>query len=158
MNVFDYIRNYAAFHGIKGYSLKSKYVTKADLGKTLQFSGGVAFFYRVLAEGEIANRDQLTKKFLEIDTPTDFWDLSPVVEVVDFGTLQKVQTDFIFSADNTLDFNLFEGTQDAMFDNIINFCALYMYMSPLEDGNGGKNAAASATGSKDNNDVIIITD
>lgn len=158
MNVFDYIRNYAAFHGIKGYSLKSKYVTKADLGKTLQFSGGVAFFYRVLAEGEIANRDQLTKKFLEIDTPTDFWDLSPVVEVVDFGTLQKVQTDFIFSADNTLDFNLFEGTQDAMFDSIINFCALYMYMSPLKDGNGGKNAAASATGSKDNNDVIIITD
>lgn len=156
MNVFDYIKNYAAFHGIESYSLKSKYVTKADAAQTLQFSGGVAFFYRVIAEGEIAERSQLTKKFLEIDTPTDFWDLSPVVEVQDFGTLQKVQTDFIFSADNTLDFKLFEGTADAMFDNIINFCALYIYMSPLEPGN--KKAAASANGgNKNDDDLIIIT-
>ena len=97
MNVYDYIKNYAAFHGIKEYNLKCRYVTKAQAAETLQFSGGVAFFYRIIAEGEIADRSQLTRKFLEVDTPTDFWDLSPVVEVVDFGTLQKVQTDFIFS-------------------------------------------------------------
>jgi hypothetical protein len=162
MNVYDYIKNYAAFHGIKEYNLKCRYVTKAQAAETLQFSGGVAFFYRIIAEGEIADRSQLTRKFLEVDTPTDFWDLSPVVEVVDFGTLQKVQTDFIFSADNTLNFKLFEGTADAMFDNMINFCALYMYMSPVRESDGGKTMAAAAAattgGRSSNDDLIIITD
>lgn len=159
MNVYDYIKNYAITHGIEDYTLKCKYVSKADVANVLQFSGGVAFFYRVFAEGEITDKNQLQKKFLEVDTPTDFWDLSPVAEVVDFGTLQKVETDFIFTADNTLKFNLFEGTTDAMFANVINFCALYMYMAPRRvtasndgnNGNGKKNA-------NDDNDIIIITD
>ena len=159
MNVFDYIKNYAATHGIKDYTLKCKYVSKADVANVLQFSGGVAFFYRVFAEGEITDKNQLQKKFLEVDTPTDFWDLSPVAEVVDFGTLQKVETDFIFTADNTLKFNLFEATADAMFANVINFCALYMYMAPrrVTASNGGNNG--NDTGRKNaNDDIIIITD
>lgn len=153
MNVYDYIKNYAAVHGIENYTLKSKYVTKADAAQTLQFSGGVAFFYRVVAEGEITDISQLQKKFLQVNTPTDFWDLSPVVEVVDFGSLQKVQTDFVFTADNTLDFTLFEGTADAMFANIKNFCALYIYLAPLHSPSSGDGKRAT-----DNKDVIIITD
>lgn len=152
MDVLDYIKNYADTHGISNYKLKCKYVTKAELANVLQLSGGVAFFYRIFAEGEITDKNQLQKKFLEADTPTDFWDLSPVVEVVDFGTLQKVETDFIFTADNTLKFNLFEGTANAMFSSIINFCALYMYMTPY------KAAKTSSATTQDNNDILIITD
>lgn len=161
MNVYDYIKNYAATHGIKDYTLKCKYVSKADVANVLQFSGGVAFFYRVFAEGEITDKNQLQKKFLQVDTPTDFWDLSPVAEVVDFGTLQKVETDFIFTADNTLKFNLFEGTTDAMFASVINFCALYMYMAPIRLETGGNNSDGDNNGKKnanDDNDIIIITD
>lgn len=132
MNVYDYIKNYAKAHGIKDYALKCKYITKADAGKTLQLSGGVAFFYRIIAEGEIANVADLAKSFLQVSTP-EFWDLSPVVEVTDFGTIQKVSTDFIFSADNTVNFTLYEGTADAMFQTISNFCAIYMLLIPLND-------------------------
>lgn len=131
MNVFDYIKNYAKVHGISNYNLKSRYITKTDTATRMQFSGGVAFFYRLIAEGEITDINNLGKKFLEVDTPTDYWDLSPVVEVVDFGQIQKVCTDFIFTADNTLDFKLYEGTTDAMFANITNLCAQYIYLSPL---------------------------
>lgn len=130
MNVYDYIKNYCLIHGIKNYNIKCKYITKAQINETFQFSGGVAFFYKVFAEGEITDISQLSKKFLEINTPTDFWDLSPVVAVKDFGALQKVDTDFIFTADNILKFTLFENTVDAMFSNIVNFCALYMYVTP----------------------------
>ena len=139
MNVFDYIKNYAKVHGISNYNLKSRYITKTDTATRMQFSGGVAFFYRLIAEGEITDINNLGKKFLEVDTPTDYWDLSPVVEIVHFTVLnlntrlqiQKVCTDFIFTADNTLDFKLYEGTADAMFANITNLCAQYIYLSPL---------------------------
>lgn len=153
MNVYDYIKNYAKTHGIENYTLKSKYATKADVGNVMQFSGGVAFFYRVFAEGEITDINQLQKKFLEVNTPTDFWDLSPVMEVVDYGSLQKVETNFIFTADNTLKFNLFEGTATSMFQSVKNFCALYVYLSPLPSTNeqNGKRKG-------NNDDLIIITD
>ncbi len=149
MNVFDYIRNYAKAHGIDNYNLKSRYITKADTVTRMQFSGGVAFFYRLFAEGEITDISNVGKKFLEIDTPTDYWDLSPVVEIVDFGAIQKVCTDFIFSADNTLDFKLYEGTADAMFANITNLCAQYIYMSPLVVD---KTTTTTSNTAKSNND------
>lgn len=157
MNIYDYIANYAKTHGIENYTLKSKYVTKSDLANVMQFSGGVAFFYRVFAEGTIADISQLQKKFLEVDTPTDFWDLSPVAEVVDFGSLQKMQTDFVFTADNTLKFNLFEGTADSIFANIVNFCAQYIYLAPLKV-TAGAGDSKKASGRKNDNDLIIITD
>lgn len=134
-NVFDYIKQYAKNHGIKNYFLKSKAIDKAHAATRLQFSGGVAFFYKIFAEGDIAQVGDLSKKFLQVETPTDFWDLSPVVEVTDFNTLQKVSTDIILAADNTIKFNLFEGTVDAMFTQIYNFCAQYIYLLPL-DANG----------------------
>lgn len=132
MNVYDYIKQYAQAHGIKNYALKCKYIAKADVAQTLQLSGGVAFFYRIIAEGQIANITDIAKTFLQISTP-EFFDLSPVVEVTDFGSIQKVSTDFIFSADNTVNFTLYEGTANAMFQSITNFCALYMYLIPLND-------------------------
>ena len=137
MNVYDYIKNYAKFHNIENYDLKSKFFTKNMISETLLFSGGVAFFYKLFAEGEITATANLQKKFLEIETPTDWWDLSPVVEITDFGSLQKVSTDFIFTADNTLDFKLFEGTEDAMFAKINNFCAQYIYLTPLPEKEKG---------------------
>lgn len=132
MNVYDYIKQYAKTHGIKNYALKGKYITKADAAQTLQLSGGVAFFYRIIAEGQIANINDIAKSFLQVSTP-EFFDLSPVVEVTDFGSIQKVATDFIFSADNTVNFTLFEGTADAMFQSITNFCAMYLYLIPLTE-------------------------
>ena len=134
MNVYDYIKNYAKTHSIKNYALKCKYVTKADIAQTLQLSGGVAFFYRIIAEGEIANVADLAKSFLQVSTP-EFWDLSPVVEVTDYGTIQKVSTDFIFTADNTVNFTLYEGTANAMFQTISNFCAIYMLLIPMDENN-----------------------
>ncbi len=161
MNVFDYINNYAQTHSIANYTLKAKFVTLQDITKTLQFSGGIAFFYKLMAEGIIANLSDISKKFLEVDTPTDFWDLSPVVEIVDFSSIQKVSTDFIFTADNTLDFKLYEGTADAMFTTVENFCAQYIYLTPLSTGEAGSNAAGTAKapeakGEGDGYDIVKV--
>lgn len=143
INVFEYIKQYAEVHNIKNYFLKSKFLQKQHTGHSIQMSGGVGFFYKIVAEGDIANIADLQKKFLQVSTPTDFWDLSPVVEVVDFGTIQKVSTDFIFTVDNTVNFNLFEGTSDAMFNQVINFCAQYIYLLPIKEGSS---AASNGNG------------
>ena len=132
MNVYDYIKQYTKANGIKNYALKCKYLTKADISDTLHLSGCVAFFYRIIAEGEILSTADIAKSFLQVSTP-EFWDLSPVVEITDFGTIQKVSTDFIFSADNMVNFTLFEGTSNAMFSQITNLCILYMQLIPLND-------------------------
>jgi hypothetical protein len=132
MNVYDYIKQYAKANGIKNYALKCKYLTKSDMANTLHLSGGVAFFYRIIAEGEIISTADIAKSFLQVSTP-EFWDLSPVVEITDFGTIQKVSTDFIFSADNMVNFTLFEGTSNAMFNSITNLCILYMQLIPLNE-------------------------
>lgn len=145
MNVFEYIKQYATIHNIKNYFLKSKFLQKDHAGHNIQMSGGVAFFYKVFAEGDIANVADLQKKFLQVETPTDFWDLSPVVEVKDFGTLQKVSTDFIFVADNTIKFNLFENTANSMFNQIYNFCAQYIYLLPIKEGSNSNYAENSIT-------------
>lgn len=136
-NVFDYIKQYADNHDIKNYFLKSKAIDKAHAAGRVQFSGGVAFFYKIFAEGDIAQVSDLSKKFLQVETPTDFWDLSPVVEVTDYNTLQKVSTDIILIADNTINFNLYEGTADSMFQTIYNFCAQYIYLLPLGQNQTG---------------------
>ena len=144
-NVFDYIKHYAENHGIKNYFLKSKAIDKQHATGRVQFSGGVAFFYKIFAEGDIAQVADLSKKFLQVETPTDFWDLSPVVEVVDFNTLQKVSTDIIIVADNTINFNLYEGTADSMFQNIYNFCAQYIYLLPLAQNSTSGQASQQNT-------------
>lgn len=134
INVFDYIKHYASTHGIQNYILKSKAIDKQHAAGRIQFSGGIAFFYKIFAEGNIASVNDLQKKFLQVETPTDFWDLSSVVEVVDFNTVQKVSTDIVLAADNTINFNLYEGTADAMFQQIYNFSAQYIYLLPIPNG------------------------
>lgn len=132
MNIFDYIKNYAYFHGWgDNYTLKSKFLTKKDILQPVKFSNGTAFFYRICAVGEIQNYSNLSGKFLELETPTDFWDLSGIVNISDFGTVQKAESDFIFAVDNVLNFKLFENTAESMFANIQKFYAQYFYLTPL---------------------------
>lgn len=138
MNIFDYIKNYARFHGWgDNYTLKSKFLTKKDILQPVKFSNGTAFFYKFSAVGEILNYNKLGGKFLELETPTDFWDLSGIVDISDFGTIQKAESDFIFAVDNVLNFTLFENTPESIFANIKKFCAQYFYLTPLtsEDKN-----------------------
>lgn len=134
MNVYDYIKIYAEQNGVKNYNLKSKFLTKKDIVQRVNFAGGVAFFYKFFAVGEIINNADMEKKFCEISTYTDWWDLSQAVEIQDFGTIQQVKTDLILTADNSINFNLFENTSDAMFSKIYNFCAQYVYMIPTKSG------------------------
>ena len=134
MDVFKYIENYAKTHGIESYFLRPKFLQKTDAGKAITMSGGVGFFYRIFAEGTISNVNNLSKKFLDVKSNTDFWPLSPVVEIVDFQTIQKVETNFVFAVDNSVIFSLYENTAESMFDNIINFCAEYIYLQPTPAG------------------------
>lgn len=132
LNLFDYIKFYADFHKIEKYTLKSKYFSINDILKTQKFSGGVAFFYEVFAAGEIANISDLNKNFLTISTPTDFFNFNDLIEVEDFGTLQQVKSNFVFTADNIINFDLKQGTEDALFQQVYNFNAKYIYLTPLQ--------------------------
>lgn len=133
MNVYDYIKNYAKVREIEKYELKNKFFTINDTRNPLQLSGGTAFIYRIFAEGEIAQISDISKKFLEISTPTDWWDISPAACVTDWGSLQKVESNCILTAENTIIFNLFQGTADAMFQSILNFCVQYIYFKAIPD-------------------------
>lgn len=133
VNIFDYISNYADFHAIGRYNLKCKVVTKetlADVNNILRVAGGVAFFYDMCAVGEISAVSNIGLPFLQIDTNGDFIDYK-FAEVVDFGTVQKVASDFIFTVENMAKFNLQEGT-GCMFNKIHTFSMKYMYLTPLE--------------------------
>ena len=132
VNIFDYISNYADFHAIGRYNLKCKVVTKetlADVNNILRVAGGVAFFYDMCAVGEISAVTNIGMPFLQIDTNGDFIDYK-FAEVVDFGTVQKVASDYIFTVENMAKFNLQEGA-GCMFDKIHTFSMKYMYLTPL---------------------------
>ena len=133
MNVYDYIKNYAKVHGIKNYSLKPKYLNKADMANQLPAAGGVCFFYHVYAAGEISDVHNITKTFLKVTTPTDFWDISRLITIKDYNTIQAAECNFIFTVDNTVNFELFEGTAASIFDTIYNMCVEYVYLTPLND-------------------------
>lgn len=139
MDVFKYIENYAKTHGIENYFLCPKFLQKTDAGKAITMSGGVGFFYRIFAEGTISDINNLSKKFLDVKSNTDFWPLSPVVEIVDYTTIQKVETNFVFTVDNTVVFNLYENTAESMFNNVINFCAEYMLLMPNTNAQSNDN-------------------
>ena len=155
VNIFDYISNYADFHAIGRYNLKCKVVTKetlADVNNVLKVAGGVAFFYDMCAVGEITDVNNIGLPFLEIDTNGDFINYN-FAEVVDFGTVQKVSSDYIFTVENMAKFNLVEGA-GCMFQTIRTFNMKYMYLTPLSAdraemqtyyNNGGNNAGGAAT-------------
>ena len=135
MDLLRYIKLYAKNHNIERYALKSKVLYKSDLANPVPMSGGVGFFYDIYAIGQIANYADLSKFFLIGQTNTDFWDFTKIVKIQDFNTVQAVNSDFIFTVENEVRFNLYEGTADAMFQSIINVALKYMYLTPVI-GNG----------------------
>lgn len=159
VNIFDYISNYADFHAIGRYNLKCKVVTKetlADVNNILRVAGGVAFFYDMCAVGEISAVSNIGLPFLQIDTNGDFIDYK-FAEVVDFGTVQKVASDYIFTVENMAKFNLQEGA-GCMFNKIHTFSMKYMYLTPLSADRaemqtyyGGNNGKAQQQDSSNNN-------
>lgn len=138
IDVIKYIDNYCKNHNIERYSYKDKIISLNNINEILQSSGHVNFIYRVIAYGEINTIADLNKKFLEVATNTDFWDLSPTVEIKDFTTFQAVESNSILTIENTAKFTLYQGTQDAMFQNIKKLAVKYINVIPLtdEDENG----------------------
>ena len=133
MNIFDYIKQYCEAHGIAKYEAKSRVLTKDDFAKSQSFAPGIAFFYKLSACGEIENVSNIGLSFLELTTPTEFFDFSKIAELHDCGTIQRATSEFIFVSDNMLFLNLHEG-DGALFKNIANIQLFYMYVTPLESG------------------------
>lgn len=129
LNVIDYIKNYAQSHGIADYELKQRIITLEQFSKSHSFAPGVAFFHKLIITGDILNVADLAKPLLTADTVSDFFDFSKMVTVADFGTVQRVESDFIMSCDNMLTLKLSQG-EGAMFENIYSAQLLYIYMQP----------------------------
>lgn len=132
LNVFDYIENYCKVHGIKTKSFKSCVLTKDNLSAQQTFAPGIAFFYRTRVTGSINNIADLSKYFMIVKTPTDIWDFGKIGDVHDDGALQRVESDFIFVADNTMTVDLQEGA-NCLFANINTVQMFYIYVSILPD-------------------------
>lgn len=139
MNLFEYIKNYSKVHGIKNYSLKSKVLTKADFANTHSFAPGIAFFYRLSVCGEIDDVNNINSKFLTINTPTEFFDMSKIVDIVDNVTLQHAESNFIFVSDNMLTLELSEGA-NCLFSKIFNAKLFYMYLTVLPESDEPEHA------------------
>lgn len=132
LNVFDYIENYCKVHKIRTKSFKSCVLTKDNITENLTFAPGIAFFYRTRVVGEIQNIANLSNPFMIVETPTDIWDFSKIGEVHDDGVLQRVESDFIFTADNTMKIDLQEGA-NCLFNTINSLQMFYIYVSILPD-------------------------
>ena len=130
LNVFDYIENYCKVHGIKTKSFKSCVLTKDKLSERQTFAPGIAFFYRTRVTGTINNIADLDKDFLIVQTPTDIFDFAKIGDVHDDGVLQRVESDFIFIADNTMTIDLKEGA-NCLFSAINTVQLFYIYVSIL---------------------------
>lgn len=131
LNVFDYIENYCKVNGIETKSFKSSVLTLDDVSKPLTFAPGIAFFYRTRAVGEIHDITNLNKEFLLVETPTDLYDFAKIGSVYDDGALQRIESDFIFIADNTMKIKLSQGTATSIFNNITALQMFYIYVSIL---------------------------
>lgn len=138
INVFDYIENYCKVHGITAKSFKSCVLTKDKLSARQTFAPGIAFFYRTRVTGTINNIADLDKDFLIVQTPTDIWDFAKIGDVHDDGVLQRVESDFIFIADNTMTINLSEGA-NCLFSQINTVQMFYIYVSILPDETATEN-------------------
>lgn len=137
IDVLKYIENYCKNHNIERYTFKDKIISLRNINEILQSSGHVNFIYRVTAYGEINTIADLNKKFLEVATNTDFWDLSPTVEIKDFTTFQAVESNSILTVENTAKFTLYQGTTDAMFQNISKLAVNYINLIPTKDDDNG---------------------
>lgn len=130
MNVFDFIKNYCETHNIKNYALRSCVLTKEDFSKNQSFAPGIAFFYKEAVSGLITNVNQLSEPFLTVQTTSEFWDFSKICKIVDNGTIQHAESDFIFICDNTMNITCIEGST-ALFDTIYNAQLFYYYLTVL---------------------------
>lgn len=137
LNVFDYIENYCKVHNITAKSFKSCVLTKDNVNDALTFAPGIAFFYRIRAVGEIHNIANINKPFMLVQTPTDVWDFAKIGSIYDDGEVQRVESDFIFSADNTMKVTLNEG-ENSLFDSINTLQMFYIYVSILPDDTKAK--------------------
>jgi len=132
MNIFEYIQQYAKNQGFgERYVLKNKFLSLADLNKQQQMSGGVAFFYHAEILGEIRDVSNLNDQngCLTFDSPTDFYNLTNILMVKDYNTIQRAECDFIFTADNVCQFNIVQGA-NCLFDTIYKASIYYMYLTP----------------------------
>lgn len=141
LSVFDYITNYCAIHGIKRYSLKSAVITLSDFSQQQTFAPGVAFFYKVLVSGEIQNIANMSLPSLTIKTPTDYWDFSRIGIVRDDGVLQRLDSDFVFTADGIMNIDLQSGA-NALFSQIFSAQLFYIYLSILPEDKSEAQAVA----------------
>lgn len=130
LNIFDYIENYCRVHNIEAKSFKSSVLTKDKLSEKLTFAPGIAFFYKLRITGEIQNIANFGKPFMTVDTQTDYWDFSKIGNVYDDGSIQHVESDFPFIADNMMTVNLEEGA-NALFQRIDSVQMFYIYVSIL---------------------------
>ena len=132
INVIDYIENYCKVHKIRTKSFKSCVLTKDKLSDVQTFAPGIAFFYKTRVVGVIQDIADLDKDFMIVQTPTDIWDFAQIGEVHDDGAVQRVESDFIYTADNTMTVDLKEGA-NCLFSQVNTVQMFYIYVSILPD-------------------------
>lgn len=150
INIFDYIKNYCDSRNITNYSYKSNVITLDEFAKSFSFAPAIAFFYKMQAVGEINDINDFGKPFLQIQTPTDFFDFSKICSFEDCGTIQKAFSDFIFVADNTMNINLSVGS-DSLFNSLKTAQLFYISVAELPEY-----AKRTTTQTKGKNIIIDI--
>lgn len=150
INIFDYIKNYCDSRNIENYSFKSSVITLDEFSKNFSFAPSIAFFYKLQAVGEINNTADFGKPFLQVSTPTDFFDFSKICSFEDMGNLQKAVSDFIFVADNTMQINISVGA-DSLFNTIKTAQLFYISVAELPEY-----AKRTTTQTKGKNIIIDI--
>lgn len=156
VNVIDYIKNYCDVNNITRWSLKNRVLSKKDFSLRLSFAPGIAFFYRLYAVGEIADLHDISKEFLTVTTPTDFYDFKHIAEFVDCGQLQIAKSDFIFSVVDMMNINVFENTPNAAFRSLIDVQLHYLYLTDLSSAAVNADKSQQNSVANENGDIVNI--
>lgn len=127
LNIIDYIKNYCEVHNIENYAIRNNVLTIDDINKDFTFSPNLAFFYKFSATGIIENVTDLQKEFFRIETPTDNFDFAKLINVKDFNSVQTVESDFVFTVNNTMKLNY--NLTNNIFKNLYNFQLYYITVS-----------------------------
>ncbi len=131
MEIISYIQNWTQNRFIERYELKEKVLTINDLNSNIKLANGVAFFYSIYAAGQIQSVNNLQGEFLTAETTTDYYMLKNMIEIKDFGTFQSVKCNFLFTAENSVKFNLNVGQANSLFTTITNLHINYLYLTEL---------------------------
>lgn len=127
LNIIDYIKNYCEVHNIENYAIRNNVLTIDDINKDFTFSPNIAFFYKFSATGLIENVTDLQKEFFRIETPTDIFDFAKLINVKDFNSVQTVESDFVFTVNNTMKLNY--NFTNNIFKNLYTFQLYYITVS-----------------------------